>query len=98
METELLRRYFDKDHAFRTGQVDVERRGQIRDQFGDSNTSTGVWQTISGFFGPAETPTPEAPDNIDVSDWPEPTWPLVTGLRSGRIAGLRSWPALSLAL
>ncbi|MCH8048172.1 MAG: VCBS repeat-containing protein, partial [Planctomycetes bacterium] len=82
LETELLRRYLDKDHVFRTGQVAVERGALIRDQFAKTNSSTGVWQTMSGLFGPAANPSPEVPDNIDVADWPEPIWPLAVGLRS----------------
>ena len=81
-ETELLRRYLDKDHAFRTGQVAVERKARIRDRFARTYSSTGAWQTLSGFFGPAENPTELEPDNINVNKWTDTTWPLVTGLRS----------------
>ncbi len=81
-ETELLRRYLDKDHAFRTGQVAVTREGRIRDNMSRSESSPGAWQTLSGFFGPAESPTELEPDNIDVNKWTDTTWPLVMGLRS----------------
>ena len=97
-ETELLRRYLDKDHAFRTGQVAVERKARIRDRFARTYSSTGAWQTMSGFFGPAESPTELEPDNIDVNKWTDTNWPLAVGLRSGKMAGIWSWPGLSLAL
>ena len=98
LETELLRRYLDKDHAFRTGQVVVERGALIRDQFAFPDSSTGAWQTLSGFFVPATNPEPDEPDNIDVNKWTDTNWPLAVGLRSGKMAGIWSWPGLSLAL
>ena len=84
LETELLRRYLDKDHAFRTGQVAVERKALMRDQMAREDSSTGAWGMMNGFFGPADPAdaTPEEPDNIDVADFPEPIWPLATGLGS----------------
>ena len=91
-ETELLRRYLDKDHAFRTGQVAIERGGQIRDQIGYPDSSTGAWQTMSGFFGPADpaVATPEEPDNIDVTDRSAPTWPFANGSPTAVTTGVPS--------
>ena len=53
-ETALLRRYLDKNHAFRTGQISVPRRGLIRDAVGiGSGTAyacTG-WRNFTAMFG-----------------------------------------------
>lgn len=52
-ETELLRRYLDKDHAFRTGQTEVVERGLIEDNFGsyEEGFSQNGLKNFSAFFG-----------------------------------------------
>lgn len=53
-EVELLRRYLDKDHAFRTGAIPVPRRGLIKDGTGDlygtAYACTG-WRNYTAMFG-----------------------------------------------
>lgn len=53
-EVSLLRRYLDKDHAFRTGQIDVRRRGLIDDNvgayYGTAYACTG-WRNFTAMFG-----------------------------------------------
>ncbi len=95
LETELLRRYLDKDHVFRSGQVTVERGALIRDQIAFPDSSTGAWQTMSGLFGPADpaVATAEEPDNIDVTDSSAPTWPFAIGLSSIDSGDLDGWDA-----
>jgi hypothetical protein len=57
-EVGLLRRYLDKDHAFRTGQVDIPRRGLIDDNvgegFGTAYACTG-WRNFTAMFGSPAT-------------------------------------------
>ncbi|MBV8882013.1 MAG: hypothetical protein JO332_18805, partial [Planctomycetaceae bacterium] len=56
-ETELLRRYLDKDHAFRHGRLEAVRRGLICDKFGDfrgeSFVSSG-WRNFAPLVGDAQ--------------------------------------------
>jgi hypothetical protein len=49
LETELLRRYLDKDHAFRNGQWNVRNRALID---GDQSI-TAAWDNMSALFGDA---------------------------------------------
>jgi hypothetical protein len=57
-EVGLLRRYLDKDHAFRTGEVDVPRRGLIDDNvgegYGTAYACTG-WRNFTAMFGSPAT-------------------------------------------
>jgi len=56
-EAELLRRYLDKDHAFRHGKLDAERRGLICDQFGDFRGEAFVgsgWRNFAPLVGDAQ--------------------------------------------
>ena len=58
-EVDLLRRYLDKDHAFRNAEVEVQRRGLIDDNIGEyygaAFASTG-WRNFPAMFGsPAVT-------------------------------------------
>jgi hypothetical protein len=59
-EIALLRRYLDKNHAFRTGQFDVGRSGIIRDAVGDTYGAayacTG-WRNFTAMFGPSNIRT-----------------------------------------
>ena len=55
-EIELLRRYLDKDHAFRTREFAAQRRGLIDDQFYISygeNMAQGVWASDMTLVGAA---------------------------------------------
>jgi hypothetical protein len=56
-ETELLRRYLDKDHAFRHREVLIERRGLICDKFGDFRGEAFVssgWRNFAPMVGDAQ--------------------------------------------
>jgi hypothetical protein len=51
----LLRRYLDKDHAWRTGSVAVAARGLIDDNVGDASGAAFAafgWRNFSAMFGP----------------------------------------------
>jgi PKD repeat protein len=52
-ETELLRRYLQKNHAFRHGEIDVVYRGLIEDNFGsfEEGFSQNGLRNFSAFFG-----------------------------------------------
>ncbi|MFA6292231.1 MAG: hypothetical protein WC637_10640, partial [Victivallales bacterium] len=55
-EYSLLKRYLDKDHAFRHGYVKFQQQGLVNDGFGffrgEAFASSG-WRNFSTFFGPA---------------------------------------------
>jgi hypothetical protein len=57
-EVELLRRYLDKNHAFRTGGFDLYRRGLIDDNVGEGGGTayacTG-WRNFTALFGSPAT-------------------------------------------
>jgi hypothetical protein len=62
-ETELLRRYLDKDHAFRHRTLEAERRGLICDKFGDFRGEAFVssgWRNFAPLVGDAK---------IQAADW-----------------------------
>ena len=62
-EPELLRRYLDKDHAFRHRTLEAERRGLICDKFGDFRGEAFVgsgWRNFSPLVGDAK---------IQAADW-----------------------------
>lgn len=60
-ETELLRRYLDKDHAFRHGLFDAQRRGLVHDGFGNNRDSESTaFGNFSSMFGDS---------NIERRDW-----------------------------
>jgi len=53
-ETDLLRRYLDKDHAYRHGRLEAERRALICDQFGDFRGEAFVssgWRNFAPLVG-----------------------------------------------
>jgi hypothetical protein len=53
-EIDLTRQYLNKDHAFRSGQWQVARRGLVLDNFGlrDTNgVSATAWMNFAAFFG-----------------------------------------------
>lgn len=57
-EIDLLRRYLDKDHAFRTGGVDVARRGIIDDNVGEAGGpafACSGWRNFCAMFGRDKT-------------------------------------------
>ena len=55
-ETELLRRYLNRNHDFRHGIVEVPRRGLLKDYsfgyFGGEAFAAVGWRAFSTFFGP----------------------------------------------
>src|SRR6185503_17109106 len=54
-ELDLARQYLNKDHAFRFGEMAVERRGLICDNFPDKGfdpIANSAWRTFAAFFGP----------------------------------------------
>jgi len=54
-ETDLLRNYFRKDHAFRNRLFTAPRRGLIHDNFGDLDgdaPAVDAWRHFGVFFGP----------------------------------------------
>ena len=62
-ETELLRRYLDKDHAFRHRTLEAERRGLICDKFGDFRGEAFVssgWRNFAPLVGV---------DKVQAADW-----------------------------
>jgi hypothetical protein len=63
-ETELLRRYLNKDHNWRFKLISVQRRALVADRFGvqdDQSAATG-WRNFPPFVGPASI------SQADVSD------------------------------
>ncbi len=53
-EVDLMRQYLNKDHNFRFGQLNVERRAIICDNFtdkGDDPIGGSAWRNFPGFFG-----------------------------------------------
>ena len=53
-EVDLLRQYLNKNHAFRTGQLPVERRALMCDNFGDKGRDRiagSGWRTFPGAVG-----------------------------------------------
>ncbi|MDR3412351.1 MAG: YDG domain-containing protein [Formivibrio sp.] len=63
-ETELLRQYLNKDHAFRQKLITAQRRGWIDDNFGLSTGepfAVAGWRDFAAFFGASNT--------VAGSDW-----------------------------
>lgn len=61
-EIDLLRQYLNKNHAFRRGEMNVQRRALICDNFGDKGNDPiggSAWRTFSGAVG----------DNILEAPW-----------------------------
>jgi hypothetical protein len=55
-EIGLLKRYLDKDHAFRGGEVTTVRRGLVTDRFGEAGGAAYAavgWRTFAPMFGPS---------------------------------------------
>jgi len=50
-EQDLLRRYLNKDHAFRQAQMNIERRGLVNDTW-DLRTAQEGWRNFAPFFSP----------------------------------------------
>lgn len=52
-ETALTQRYLDKDHLFRKGQIDVERRALVDDNFGNAFAAPAAsgWRNFATMFG-----------------------------------------------
>src|SRR5688572_1170503 len=62
-EAELIRRYLDKDHAFRHGTLEAERRGLICDKFGDFRGEAfcaSGWRNFAPLVGDGQ---------IQAADW-----------------------------
>ena len=56
-EAELLRRYLDKNHAYRHGKLEAERRGLLCDKFGDFRGEAFVssgWRNFAPLVGDAQ--------------------------------------------
>ena len=54
-EIGLLRRYLDKDHAFRTGELDIRLRGRLDDNVGEifgAAYACAGWRNFTAMFGP----------------------------------------------
>jgi hypothetical protein len=55
-EFELYKKYLDKNHAYRSGQVEYVKRGLVDDNFGASKYYEGFassgWRNLGSFFGP----------------------------------------------
>ena len=52
LETELLRRYLNKDHAFRTNEWDVRRRGLLDARYIPTWSDVSVgWRNLTALFG-----------------------------------------------
>lgn len=61
-EIDLLRQYLNKNHAFRVGEISVERRALICDNFGDKGRDPiggSGWRTFAGAVG----------QNVDEAPW-----------------------------
>lgn len=59
-EVELLRRYLDRNHAFRHRKLEVERRALICDQFGDFRGEafvSGGWRNFAALVGTSRIET-----------------------------------------
>ena len=52
-EIELTRRYLDKDHLWRNGLIEVQRRGLIDDNFGNAFAAPAAsgWRNFAAMFG-----------------------------------------------
>jgi hypothetical protein len=53
-ELDLLRQYLNKDHSFRTGSINLQRRGLIRDNFGELEgeaPASTAWRNFAGLCG-----------------------------------------------
>ncbi|MEL6636462.1 MAG: hypothetical protein AAFR05_06910 [Bacteroidota bacterium] len=61
-EVELTRRYLRKAHAFKNGEIEVERRALIDDNFGQAFAApaASAWRNFAPMFGP---------DQIDEADY-----------------------------
>ena len=61
-ETELLRQYLDKDHAFRHGQLPIARRGLVHGypEWEGFGFATNGWRNFSPMFGA---------ENVFAADW-----------------------------
>ncbi len=57
-EVTLTRRYLEKDHLFRTGQITVQRRALIDDNFGNAFAAPAAsgWRNFSTMFGADQAP------------------------------------------
>ena len=55
-EKDLLKQYLDKDHTFRHGLMEIQRRGLVCDNFGEKSGeafAASGWRNFSAFFGAA---------------------------------------------
>ena len=60
-ERDLLRQYLNKDHNFRHGQLNLERRGIVCDNFGERNGeafAASGWRNFAPMFGANTTEVP----------------------------------------
>jgi hypothetical protein len=71
-EIELLRRYLDKDHAFRTGALEVRRRGRIDDNVGEiygAAYACNGWRNFAAMFGPGRIRTGDWLPTLETEDY-----------------------------
>lgn len=93
-EETLLRRYLDKNHAFRTGALQPRNRGFVRDEFqtcchvGVSPFGTTAWRNFTAFFGPDSVR--EFATDYDLFDSLE-----VDSYRWGFAAGAGMYPSIA---
>lgn len=63
-EMELIKKYLDKDYAYRTGQMAIEFKGLVDDNFGASRYTEGFgssgWRNLGSLLGP---------ENVKSMDW-----------------------------
>ncbi|MDB6123470.1 MAG: hypothetical protein JWQ71_2463 [Pedosphaera sp.] len=55
-DVDLLRQYLNKDHNFRLGNLSVQRRGLLCDNFGEldgESPAASAWRNFAPLFGPA---------------------------------------------
>jgi hypothetical protein len=50
-DVDLLRRYLDKNHAFRHGRINVQRRGLVHDTWTITSTAKDGWRNFAPCFG-----------------------------------------------
>jgi hypothetical protein len=71
-EVGLLRRYLDKDHAFRTGEVAAARRGLIDDNVGEAAGAAYAcngWRNFCAMFGRGKTSSGNWIPTLQTSDY-----------------------------
>jgi hypothetical protein len=71
-EIGLMRRYLDKNHAFRTGSLDVRRRGRINDNVGEIYGAAYAcvgWRNFTAMLGPGRIRTGDWFPTFETDDY-----------------------------